>query len=127
MEAHFGGQFQGPQIGGLIEGTGTLVQQGPQLFGLLARKSGVDSVGARGTLAQSSQAGLVEGLDSIADRFPIATQVVGSLGGQFPSGAGQQNLAAAQDEGMGRAQACLQVLALGVGQGRHKYRSFHTP
>jgi hypothetical protein len=90
------------------------VQQGPQLFGFLPWESDMAGVGARGTFAQSSQAGLVEGLDRIAHCFRIAAQVVGNLRGQFPSSAGQENLAAAQDEGIGRAQACLQVLALGV-------------
>jgi hypothetical protein len=96
LEAYFGGQFQSPQIGGLVEGTGTLVQQGPQLFGLLSRESGVDGVGTRGTFVEAAQAEAVESADGVANRLLVGSQVVGNPWGAFPSDAGQQNLAAAQ-------------------------------
>ncbi|HZA21737.1 MAG TPA: hypothetical protein VFA32_03895 [Dehalococcoidia bacterium] len=48
---------------------------------------------------------MVEGLDGIADRLLVAPQVVGNLWSAFPSSAGQEDLAAAQDEGIGRAPA----------------------
>src|ERR671914_372870 len=107
-------------MGGLVEGTGALVRQGPQLFGFLARKSSVAGVGTRRTLAQAGQASAVERFDGVADRLVVAAQVVGNLWGVPSSGAGQENPAAAQDQGLGRAPACLQVLALGVGYGTHK-------
>ena len=55
----------------------------------------MDGVGTKGTLGQALQAGLVESSDGITNRLLIAAQVVANLWGPFPSGVGQQNLAAA--------------------------------
>src|SRR5215210_2454811 len=69
---------------------------------------------------------LVEGVDGVAHRLGVAAQGAGDLVGVLASGAGEQDLATAQSEGIRRTQACLQAFALGVTQGTHKDRSFHT-
>jgi len=69
---------------------------------------------------------LVEGMDGVARRLRIAAQLVSDLVGVFAPLAGEQDLATAQGEGIRRTQACLQGLALGVGQGTHEDRSFHA-
>jgi hypothetical protein len=84
-------------------------------------------MGTGRAFVQSDKASLVESPNSVADGLGVAAQVVGNLRGLFPSGAGQENLATAQDEGIGRAQTRLQLLALGVGYGTHKNGSFHNP
>ena len=61
-----------------------------------------------------------EGVDGVADRLLVAAEGAGDGGHVLAAGAGQQDLAAAQGEGRGRAQAGLQGLALGVRQGTHK-------
>ena len=69
---------------------------------------------------------LVESVYGVAGSLRIASQLVSDLVGVFASGAGEKYLAAAQGEGIRRTQACLQGLTLGVTQGTHKDRSFHT-
>jgi hypothetical protein len=71
-------------------------------------------------LAQAIQANAVERFDGIVDSLAVAPQAVGNLWGRLSPGTGQENLATMQDEGIGRALACLQALALGVGYGTHK-------
>jgi hypothetical protein len=62
----------------------------------------------------------------VARGLRIAAQLVSDLVGVFASVAGEQDLATAQSEGIRRAQASLQGLALGVTQGTHEDRSFHA-
>jgi hypothetical protein len=65
-------------------------------------------------------------MDGVAHRLVVAAQMMSDLEGSFSSGAGQEDLTTAQNEGIGRAQACLQMLALGVAQGTQKDRSLHN-
>jgi len=68
---------------------------------------------------------LVELVDGVARRLRVAAEAAGYLVGVLAPVAGEKYLAAAQGEGIRRAQARLQGLALGVGQRTHVYRSFH--
>jgi len=56
----------------------------------------------------------------------VDAQVRGDAGGALATRTGQEDLAAAQDEGIGGAQALLQGLALVVGQRSHKDRWSHA-
>ena len=69
----------------------------------------------------------VEGVDGVADRLVGAAERPGDRRDGLAAGAGEHDLAAAQGEGLGRAQAGLQGLALGVRQGTHNERSLHAP
>jgi hypothetical protein len=69
---------------------------------------------------------VVENVYGDAGGLRIASQLVSDLVGVFAPVAGDEDLAAAQAEGIRRTQACLQGLALGVTEGTHKDRSFHT-
>ena len=84
LEADLGRQLQGPQAGRLVKSLGTLVQQGPQCFGLLAREGGAGGMGTRRASVQTGQANAVEGPKGVADGLVVAAQVVSNLRGQFP-------------------------------------------
>src|SRR3712207_7572741 len=68
---------------------------------------------------------LVELVDGVARSLRITAEVASDLVGVVAIGTCEQNLATAQGEGVWRAQACLQGLALGVAQRTHVYGSFH--
>jgi hypothetical protein len=69
---------------------------------------------------------VVEGVDGVACGLRIAAQLVSYLVGIFAPGAGEQDLATAQGEGIRRAQSRLQRLTLGVAQWTHEDWSFHA-
>jgi hypothetical protein len=80
----------------------------------------------RSRLKGLRQSLLVEGVDGVACGLPIAAQLASYLVGVLASVAGEKDLATAQGEGIRRAQACLQRLALGVAKGTHEDWSFHA-
>ena len=89
------------------------MQQLPQALGSLGVEGGVDGAGAGGALAERPlEAPFVEGVDGVAHGLGVAAQGAGDPGGALAPCAGEQDLAAAEDEGVGRAQAFLQGLAL---------------
>jgi hypothetical protein len=127
FEAYLGGEIERPQAPAFAELPGFVVQELPQglsLFGIKGPVNGVRTFGALPKCPRKSL--LVEGVYGVAGGLRVASQLVSNPVGIFASGAGEQDLAAAQGEGIRRTQACLQGLALGVTQGTHKDRSFHT-
>jgi hypothetical protein len=83
---------------------------------------------AAGALSKSRLKGIpVEDMDDVAHGLGVATKLGSDLIGTLLSiGAGKQYLTAAQDEGIRRAQSCLQTLALGVTQRTREDRFSHT-
>jgi hypothetical protein len=73
----------------------------------------------------SSMPPLVEALYGCARRLGIAAQLAGYGIGVLAPGAGKEDLATTEDEGVGRAQAVLQDLALRVQKRTHEDRSSH--
>src|SRR5829696_1367396 len=128
LEAYFGNEIQRPQTRVFAELPGFVVQKLPQGLGLFGTLEGpVNGMRTFGALPKCLRKSLlVESVYGVAGSLRIASQLVSDLVGVFASGAGEQDLAAAQGEGIRRTQACLQGLALGVTQGTHKDRSFHT-
>src|SRR5215203_1309546 len=128
FEAHLGGEIQRPHTRVVAELPGFVVQKLPQSLGLFGTLEGpVNGMRTFGALPKCLRKSLlVESVYGVAGSLRIASQLVSDLVGVFASGAGEQDLAAAQGEGIRRTQACLQGLALGVTQGTHKDRSFHT-
>jgi hypothetical protein len=75
-------------------------------------------MGAGGLPLQGGRPALpMEGMDHRADRLVAASDRGGERARPFFTGAGQEDLSAAEDEGVGRAQGGLQRLALRVRQG----------
>src|SRR5262249_6193053 len=115
-----------PQAGRLAEAAGGLMQQGAQVVVAPFGPSGVDGLGGLGLGPQAGRALGVEGVDGGARGLGGAAGGGGGLGGTLPLGAGQQDLATAQGEGVGGAQALTKGVALGFGQGPQEQRWFHT-
>ena len=66
-------------------------------------------------MPQSRQATGVESMNRSAHGLVVAAQEGGNLSGTPPSRTGQQDLAAAQDERIGRPSALLEGVQLGIG------------
>src|SRR5215213_4683691 len=97
-----------------------------QSLGTALVEGGVDPLGSGRALAQRLfDAPLVEALYGCARRLGIAAQRAGYGVGVLAPGAGKEDLATTEDEGVGRAQAVLQDLALGVRKRTHEDRSSH--
>jgi hypothetical protein len=89
------------------------MQQLPQTLGSLGVESGVDGVRTGGALAERLlRASFVEGVDGVAHGLRVAAQGASDPGGAFAPCALEQDLAAAEDEGVGGAQAFFKSLAL---------------
>src|SRR5215217_8419803 len=98
-----------------------------QSLGTALVEGGVDPLGSGRALAQRLfDAPLVEALYGCARRLGIAAQRAGYGVGVLAPGAGKEDLATTEDEGVGRAQAVLQDLALGVRKRTHEDRSSHS-
>jgi hypothetical protein len=97
-----------------------------QSLGTALVEGGVDPLGSGRVLAQRLfDAPLVEALYGCARRLGIAAQLAGYGIGVLAPGAGKEDLATTEDEGVGRAQAVLQDLALRVQKRTHEDRSSH--
>src|SRR5262249_14988757 len=77
-------------------------------------------------LLQAGQPEGVEGVQRVEHRLVVDTQVRRDAGDTLAAGAGQQDLAAAQDEGVLGAHALLQLLPLVVAQRSHKDGRSHA-
>jgi hypothetical protein len=86
----------------------------------------VDDFRRLGLGAQAAQAFGGEGVQGVADGLDTTAQGGGDSGGALALVAGQEDLAAAQGEGVGAAQALSQGAAFRSGQGSDKQRWFHT-
>src|SRR5438309_4397799 len=78
-----------------------------------------------GSFLQGVQAALVEGPDGVAHRLGGASQLPTDRRWGLAARTGQEDLAATQGEGIGRAQARLQGVALGVREWTHVQRRLH--
>ncbi len=111
----------------MAEVAGTVMDQRLQPLQPRLVETDMDGVVATGPLLQRVQAALVAGADRVAHGLGGAAQVLGDGRWPFAAGAGQQDLAAAEGEGIGRAHACLQDIALVVREWTHVQRWFHPP
>src|SRR5690606_19843851 len=118
---------QGPEAGGLAEVARAAVQQGAEPLAAAIVEQGAGRRGAVGLLAQAGDALGLEGPQGIADGLGRAAEPGPDLGGLEPLGAGREDLAAAQGEGRGRAQADPDRLVLLGGQRSDEEGWSHTP
>src|SRR3954451_16106601 len=126
LEAYFGGHLQSPQAGVPAEASRSIVKHLLELLGLLLIESRVD--GMRPTRAFAKrlfEALLVELDDDVSDGLIMATEGPGDLVSGFAISTCKQDLAAAQNEGIRRAQTRLQGLTLVVRERTHEDRFFH--
>ena len=126
--AHLGGQIQRPQTGGMAEVARAAVQQRAQLLGALAGEGPRRRlVRTRGAFLQRGQPLGVEGdgghSSTVWSSQPSCSAIRGD---PLAARAGEQDLAAAQDEGVRGAQARSQRLPLGVRERTHKDGSSHA-
>src|SRR5215211_2539202 len=126
-KAHFSGHIHRPQAALLAELPGAPMKYLAQSLSSLLIEGSMHGVRAVGTPSEHLfEALLVEPMDGVACCLRIATQRAGDLVSVLAPIASEQDLAAAQSEGIRRAQASLQGLTLGVAQGTHIDRSFHS-
>jgi hypothetical protein len=71
---------------------------------------------ARGAFLQALQSHRVDGVQRIERRLVVDAQILGDARGAFPAGAGQEDLAAAQDEGIHGAKTPVQRCTLRLAQ-----------
>jgi hypothetical protein len=124
--ADLGEQVQGPQAGGLAEEARAVVQQILEALVAVPGPGGMGPVGRGGFGLQAGEALAAEGAEGVADGLRGAAQVGGDPRGALAPIAGEQDLAAAQGEGVGGVQPPAEGLTLGVGQRPDKKRWFHT-
>jgi hypothetical protein len=86
----------------------------------------VQAMGARRTFLQHGQTRGIEAMDDIANRLVVAPELLGNGDGPLASGAGQQDLAAAQDKGIRRTQSGLDLLPFVLGHKADKNGCFHA-
>src|SRR5215217_1438375 len=128
LEAHLGGQGERPQARVLAELPGASMKHLAQSLGPLPVEGGTDLLGSRRAFVQSLlDASLVEAPYGGARRLGVATQRASYPVGVLAPRAGEQDLTAAEDEGVRRAQTVLQGLALGVRKWTHEDRSSTSP
>ncbi len=75
---------------------------------------------------QHGQPGRIEVFDHIAHRLVVAAKLEGYCGGAFSARTGQQDLATAQDKGIGRTQSFLDLVVFVFGQRSDKNGFSHT-
>ena len=78
-----------------------------------------------GSGQQGLRPALVEGMDGVAHRLGAAPEIFGYARRTLSAGAGQKDLAAPEEEGIGGAQPCLQSLALLLRKRTNEDRRFH--
>jgi hypothetical protein len=126
LEADLGGQFQGPGAALFAKIAGTAMQQVFEPLEPFLRKAGVQAMGARRAFLQHGQTGGIEAMDDIANRLVVAAELLGNGDSPFSPGAGEQDLAAAQDKGIRRTQSGLDLLPFVLGQRADKNGCFHA-
>lgn len=100
----------------------------PQSLGSLRIEGSVNGMRAlRVLLERLFETLIVELVDGIAHGLRVTTERASYPIGVLAPIAGEQDLAAAEDESIGRAQTRLQGFAFGLAQGTHVYWSSHAP
>jgi hypothetical protein len=108
------------------EASRAVVEHLLELLGLLLIESRVDGVRpTRAFVKRLFEPLLVELGDNVSDGLIMATEGPGDLVGSAAVSTCKQDLAAAQNEGIRRAQARLQGLTLVVRERTHEDRFFH--
>jgi hypothetical protein len=102
------------------------MQQGAQVVVVVWGPEEMDRFGGFGLGLQATQAFGVEGVQRVADRRGGTAQGGGDMGGTLTLVAGQEDLAAAQGEGIRRAEALLEGQPLGFGLRPDEQRWFPT-
>jgi hypothetical protein len=92
----------------------------------LVWKGRPSSRGTRRAFLQHRESLGIEAVDDGERCLPVATDLVGSGWCSLAASGCEQNLAAAQDKGVFRASACLDVAAFVFGQRSNGERSFHA-
>ena len=101
--SHLGSKVEGPDTARFAKGARALVEQRLELLAPGWSEHGVRCLMRRGRLAlQRRQAPPIERLDGVAHGLIVAAQRLGDEAGVLPTGTGQEDLAAAQDKGIGR-------------------------
>ena len=77
-------------------------------------------VWARRAVDQDGHPGGIEGMNDVADGLVVAAELLGDGAGGLAPCAGPQDLTAAQDEGIRRAQARIDGLLFGIRERTHK-------
>src|SRR5690349_10063371 len=96
------------------------MQEGAQTLGLLGSEDQARAVGARGLLPQAGEPRRIAGRQRIEHRLVVDAQIRRDAGSALATGAGQDHLAAAQDEGIWSVQALLQRLPLFLAERSNK-------
>ncbi len=103
------------------------MQQVLQGVGEAFVQEGLGRMRPRGLLLQATQALAGEGAQGVVDGAHGTAQVAGDGRSPLALGAGQQDLAATDGEGVGGAQPRLQLLLFGSRERANKGRWFHNP
>jgi hypothetical protein len=103
------------------------MQQVLEGLGVALVQEGLRGMGPGGFLLQASQARALEGAQGVVDGAHGTAQVAGQGRGPLAGGAGQEDLTAADGEGVGGAQAGAQCLPFGRREDANKSRWSHTP
>jgi hypothetical protein len=126
LVADLGEQGQRPKTGFLALGTGGLLEQGSQVWVAVSGPGGAEGVGCLGLGVQAWQSLGGEGPQGIANGLGGTAQGEGNLRRALSLVALQQDLAATQGKGIGRAESLTQSRPLGFGQWPNKERWLHT-
>src|SRR5215207_5574000 len=127
LKAHLRCHGKRPQAAWLAELPGAPVKHLAQSLGPLLIEGPMNGVRAVRTPSQRLlETLLVEDVDGVAHGLRVTAEVASDLVGVLSIGAFEQDLAAAQSEGIRRAQSRLQGLALGVTQRTHEDWWFHS-
>src|SRR5437773_4302449 len=86
----------------------------------------MDGLGPPGARSEHGQPARIEAMDHLAHSLVVAADRLGDLNGALAAGGSEQDLGAAEDKGIGRAQAGLQRLALGGRERPHIDRRSHA-
>src|SRR5919202_35708 len=117
---NFGHQVQGPDTRRIAEGARALVQQRPQLLAADRIEHRVRApMRGGGAGRQDGQPVGIEAMDDIAHGLVVAAEAGGNHAGVLAAGAGEEDLAAAQDKGLRRAGASGERLLFGGREGSH--------
>jgi len=115
---NFGDGVEGPDAGLFAEGARALVQQRALLVAPGGVKDGVGSaLGRRRAGSEDSKAIGVEAMNDIADGLVVTAKALSNQAGMVAACAGEQDLAAAEHKGVGRAEAGVDHLLFGRGEG----------
>src|SRR5437867_5754053 len=86
----------------------------------------MDGLGPPGARSEHGQPARIEAMDHLAHSLVVAADRLGDLNGALAAGGSEQDLGAAEDKGIERAQAGLQRLALGGRERPHIDRRSHA-